>query len=324
MSSNNKLFGFINTNQKDSNNNNSNNNSNNVNNNNIPKPSNQPNEKQMKELVAQITTAISYSSTINPLGDEPISDQSFQTIDHKVTIPSLPLSVQTFEFKEISAVAFKNLREKVFKIPKEVFETEWILPEELQKAKLGAGRSGSLFTFSKTKRYIGKTILASEVVSLAQFLPVYFDYVTKNDSFIMKLLGLFRFNTTLNDMGEINLLVFENVLWAKRCDYYPIPKPKKQPAIKHPKNRHNNVNKNQFNNSNNSNNNNAANNNNNINNVNNNSSMGNNNNVSLENVQLLPIQDVFDLKGRLNKTKRYHNEESMIQFPKFSEYNYIY
>ena len=212
------------------------------------------------QFVEQMTIGIQYcvNDTENELEGDPsilFSNKTHQIDNQKMN--------SSFEVIEYSKKAFSILREFVFNIKKEIFIEEWKLPEEQLNAKEGAGRSGSLFCYSRTKRFIGKTILKAEVQALTQLLPVYFEYMqtTSKESLIMRLLGLFHYPSSQNGFtNDVYLLVFENVLWAKNNDYYANP-------------------------------------------------LGgdiDNNNI---NGDLLPIHNIFDLKGRLNKTRRYHSIE---------------
>lgn len=68
--------------------------------------------------------------------------------------------------------------------------------QDIPKPKLGAGRSGSLFMFSKDKRFLFKTIPFHEVHTLLTILPKYAEHVKNNpNSRLMRFFGLHRFRS---------------------------------------------------------------------------------------------------------------------------------
>lgn len=68
--------------------------------------------------------------------------------------------------------------------------------DTLPTPSLGAGRSGSMFLFSKSRRFLVKTMPEKEALTLLRILGDYFKHITKIDklpSRLMKIFGLYNF-----------------------------------------------------------------------------------------------------------------------------------
>ena len=122
----------------------------------------------------------------------------------------------TFQMKEFCTGAFRHLRESVNEIDTDDYVSEWDLSEEQLTASEGAGRSGALFCFSKTRKFIFKTIFRSEADTLINCIKSYKTYCDKQPStLIMKIVGLYCFpRETVTALHLNYILVFGNVTWS--------------------------------------------------------------------------------------------------------------
>jgi len=79
----------------------------------------------------------------------------------------------------------------------------------------GAGRSGSLFMFSKDRRFLFKTLPPKELATLLELLPAYYCYLRQNPaSRLMRFYGLHRVQNKMTGT-TVHLAVSNNVLWTK-------------------------------------------------------------------------------------------------------------
>eukprot|EP00012_Vannella_robusta_P001668 CAMPEP_0206185504 /NCGR_PEP_ID=MMETSP0166-20121206/1850_1 /ASSEMBLY_ACC=CAM_ASM_000260 /TAXON_ID=95228 /ORGANISM="Vannella robusta, Strain DIVA3 518/3/11/1/6" /LENGTH=648 /DNA_ID=CAMNT_0053600717 /DNA_START=234 /DNA_END=2180 /DNA_ORIENTATION=- len=117
--------------------------------------------------------------------------------------------------KEFCAGAFRDLRENLYLVSTEDYIDEWNLTEDQLSATEGAGRSGSLFCFSRTKKFIFKTIFRSEVDSLISMIKKYHKYCHQQpDTLIMRMMGLYCFSRDSVAANFTYVLVFGNVMWS--------------------------------------------------------------------------------------------------------------
>jgi hypothetical protein len=148
-----------------------------------------PTMNNMREFLEQITLGIRSTTQSIKLEESKIDLDAEAIESLEVYNPKRKLK---FPVVEYAPHIFRSLREKYFNIPEEEYLNEWSLNEEDLKAKEGAGRSGALFCFSRTRRFILKTIFKSEVVTLTSLLQKFYSYIVENpDTLIMRLLGLF-------------------------------------------------------------------------------------------------------------------------------------
>jgi len=81
------------------------------------------------------------------------------------------------------------------------------------KAKESAGKSGSFFFFSFDRRFIIKTMNASELKVFIDCLPKYLKFLRKNpESLIARIYGVFT--VVMEDIAPVNLLLMAN---AAQC-----------------------------------------------------------------------------------------------------------
>ena len=175
----------------------------------------------MREFLEQMTLGmrssvqISRNQITNQTTNQPFIEKDFEeVITHEIYNPKRKLK---FPVMEYAPQVFRSLREKYFNITEEEYVNEWTLNEEDLKAKEGAGRSGALFLFSRSRRFICKTIFKSEVFTLISFLQKFYNYVSENpNTLIMRLIGLYKFGEGQIAIGteDVYVLVFGNVLWS--------------------------------------------------------------------------------------------------------------
>ena len=135
---------------------------------------------------------------------------------HKMHLFDFGVSINV---KEYCPQIFRSLREDLFGITLEDYVKEWTLPDELLNASEGAGRSGALFCKSVNKKYIMKTIFASEVASLLGMLKSYYKHCRRSPhTLIMRLIGLYRFSRPIPFSSEVFVLVFGNISWSGSPD----------------------------------------------------------------------------------------------------------
>ncbi|KAJ8611260.1 hypothetical protein CTAYLR_004163 [Chrysophaeum taylorii] len=83
--------------------------------------------------------------------------------------------------------------------------------------RLSQGRSGSIFLWSSDRRFLVKTIDASEAKALDAMLPAYLDHLRANpNTLVQKMLGLFtlRVVTRRGQASERHMVALENALWS--------------------------------------------------------------------------------------------------------------
>ena len=99
----------------------------------------------------------------------------------------------TYTAKEYSPMAFALIR-KTFGIESEDMIKSICTEDNLTYPKIGSGKSGALFMFSKDSQYIIKVIPKREEKILVQILPLYFAYIQENpQTLIPRFYGMFRF-----------------------------------------------------------------------------------------------------------------------------------
>lgn len=96
--------------------------------------------------------------------------------------------------KDYDPGAFKAIRRAVGLTTKEYIKSWSFEPSEIPVPKVGAGRSGALFMFSKDKRLLFKTIPKHEAETLKAIIFNYKKYLESNpDSRLMRFFALHRF-----------------------------------------------------------------------------------------------------------------------------------
>lgn len=116
--------------------------------------------------------------------------------------------------KDYDEALFREIR-KLEGISAEEYDAEWdIKPNDIVEPKYGAGRSGSLFFWSVSKRFFFKMIPHHEVQTLRAILSNYRTYIQKHpDSRLMRFFALHRFRIQ-NDF--IYLFVGNNCFYSPR------------------------------------------------------------------------------------------------------------
>lgn len=163
-----------------------------------------------KSFVSRITGSIQNITKLAPKG----KIEKNTLFDHELHLFDTNTNVFP-NVKEFCAEAFRDLRENLYLIPREEYILEWTLTEDQLQASEGAGRSGSLFAQSRTKRFMFKTIFKSEVDSLISMIKRYHKYCHEQpDTLIMKMLGLYCFTDDSLSTSFTYVLVFANVTWS--------------------------------------------------------------------------------------------------------------
>jgi len=162
----------------------------------------------MADLLAQVTAGIRLTAKKSATEKNPTPfHHALHQFDASFNIG--------FEVKEYCVGAFQELREKLYLIDTADYFEEWTLPEEQLSASEGAGRSGALFCFSRTRKFIFKTIFRSETETLLGAIRHYHRYCHDNpDTLIMRMLGLYCFSRVSVTNSEMYVLVFANVAWS--------------------------------------------------------------------------------------------------------------
>jgi len=113
--------------------------------------------------------------------------------------------------KDYSPRVFADIR-KLYGISTEMFMREWDLSRADCQLSEGAGRSGSLFMFSKDRRFLMKTIPQREAITLRTILPHYHRHLTSYPkNLLMKFFALHRFKAKSQ---ELYVVVFDNVIFT--------------------------------------------------------------------------------------------------------------
>ena len=135
----------------------------------------------------------------------PVTERIINSSYSHLSPLSSPLSQSDEELivKEYSPRVFCDIR-NLYSLTTESFIESWNLDPENLKLTTGAGRSGSLFFFSKDRRFILKTIPYPELVSLRTVLARYHKHLHENPtSLLMKFFALFRFQFSSQTMYVI-------------------------------------------------------------------------------------------------------------------------
>ena len=105
----------------------------------------------MADILSQITAGIRLTAKASA------AEKNRKPFDHSLHQFDASFNIG-FEVKEYCVTAFQELREKLYLIDTADYCHEWTLPEEQLSASEGAGRSGALFCFSRSRKFIFKTI----------------------------------------------------------------------------------------------------------------------------------------------------------------------
>lgn len=118
-----------------------------------------------------------------------------EIVDPTSKLCSLMKSGLEVKFKQYSPNSFQQIQ-RIFSVNPQNLWEEWVDNEG--SLKKGAGKSGSLFLFSKTKRFILKTLPKTEKTCLKTILTRYSNFITSNfpETFLLPILGLFSFQDT--------------------------------------------------------------------------------------------------------------------------------
>lgn len=168
------------------------------------------------DILSQITLGIQLAAKSSA------KDTNQKPFNHTLHQFENPQFHMNFDVKEYCAGAFRNIRD-LYNISTADFAAEWSLPEEKLNASEGAGKSGALFCFSRTNKYIFKTIFKSEVETLISSIKDYCRFCNDQpNTLIMKMLGLYCFSRASLTSTETYVLVFGNVTWSGEEKAYPI------------------------------------------------------------------------------------------------------
>jgi len=121
-----------------------------------------------------------------------------------------------FRVLEFAPRAFRTLRQ-LYGWSEADYVDEWELEAHQKEGQQGAGRSGALFTKSRNKKLMCKTIFGHEVNTLLSVLPQYVEHVRLNrDTLVMPLLGLYRLGEGQVATGSdvVYALVFSNLTYC--------------------------------------------------------------------------------------------------------------
>ena len=81
------------------------------------------------------------------------------------------------------------------------------------KAGEGAGRSGSFFFFSHDQKFVIKTMTVAELSLMKKIMPQYKAHMTKHNSLLSKILGLFTIQAA--SFSTVHVMLMENTLRLK-------------------------------------------------------------------------------------------------------------
>lgn len=82
------------------------------------------------------------------------------------------------------------------------------------KAGEGAGRSGSFFFFSHDRKFVVKTMTATELKLVKRMMPEYVHHLENNpDSLLSKILGIFTVNSEM--FKNVHIMLMENTVRLK-------------------------------------------------------------------------------------------------------------
>lgn len=168
------------------------------------------------DFLSQITLGIQLATKSSA------KDDNKKIFNHNLHQFENPQFKMNFDVKEFCAGAFRDLR-NLYNISTDDYVNEWNLPQEQLNASEGAGKSGALFCFSTSKKFIFKTIFKSEVETLISCIKDYHNYChTRPNTLIMKMIGLYCFSRASLTSTETYVLVFGNVTWSGVEKAYPI------------------------------------------------------------------------------------------------------
>eukprot|EP01130_Rhizamoeba_saxonica_P006041 TRINITY_DN2394_c0_g2_i1.p1 TRINITY_DN2394_c0_g2~~TRINITY_DN2394_c0_g2_i1.p1 ORF type:complete len:412 (-),score=95.45 TRINITY_DN2394_c0_g2_i1:69-1304(-) len=103
---------------------------------------------------------------------------------------------------------FADIR-RMYGITQEELLEEWNIPEENLVSEGSAGKSGSLFIMSNTRKFMIKSIEKSEKDRLILMIRSYHDHLQNNpESLLMKIIGFYRYRSIPNK----SFIMFNNLL----------------------------------------------------------------------------------------------------------------
>lgn len=107
---------------------------------------------------------------------------------------------------------FQNIRHRMGVSTPDYLAAWDFNPDDLPVLELGAGRSGSLFMFSRDRRFLLKTIPLTEVASLKLILKDLYNYYTTNRTCkLARILALHRYDDP-HTFGYVYLIILMNSL----------------------------------------------------------------------------------------------------------------
>lgn len=166
----------------------------------------------VQQMALGIRRAVELSSaSVSADAESPISAEKHSTYIVRNTARGAGTDFKVLEF---CPAGFRTLRQ-LYGWTEAEFAAEWELEGEQIQHQEGAGRSGALFTKSRSKRLMCKTIFGHEVTTLLSILVQYIEHVRVNrDTLIMPLLGLYRLGEGQVATGTdvVFALVFSNVM----------------------------------------------------------------------------------------------------------------
>jgi len=112
------------------------------------------------------------------------------------------------DLEEYCPAVFDDVR-RIFGYTNEELQEEWDILDEISSEE-SAGKSGSYFIMSKSKKFLVKSIEKSEKEMFLQMIPDYYKHMVKyqKSTTLMKIIGIYRLKDTTNK----SFIMFDNIL----------------------------------------------------------------------------------------------------------------
>ncbi|ELP83987.1 phosphatidylinositol-4-phosphate 5-kinase, putative, partial [Entamoeba invadens IP1] len=159
--------------------------------------------KELKELkgVGEVFNTYKYTKFVSEKCRDICDD-----IDKKMAVPK---GVEPYVAKEYSPMAFAIIR-RFFGVSDREMMRSICGDGNLTPPNIGAGKSGSLFMFTKDSKYILKVIPKREEKILVKVLPKYFAFIQENpQTLIPRFYGMYRIKPKHGD--EYRYVVMNNL-----------------------------------------------------------------------------------------------------------------
>lgn len=136
-------------------------------------------------------------------------DQSHGWLDfRKKDLYILSHNETEFNFMDYAGKTFANIRNK-YGISHENW-VESVITNGITGGKLGVGKSGMLFYFSKDRRYVLKTITRGELKFFRKILRGYYDHVAHNPHTLLpRFFGMYKIQ--INEQKPVRIIVMNNL-----------------------------------------------------------------------------------------------------------------